>query len=895
MVDSPTSSPEAPDRVRGQPAPRRRLALSARSRLGQGLLIPVLPAMLAAAVAIVCIWMGQITGIAAAILAGPCLLALAALGLAALQSRRLAGREELGIFQQRLENLAKGSLQGIVIHRDHKPLFANQAYADMFGFPSPESLLTLPDLSCLISPEHREMMRERAKLRLEGKPVPNRYEFLGVRRDGRPIWIEAMAMVVPWTGGPAIQSTAIDISERKRAEEALRLSETSYRSLFEANRRILENSPAGIVLLDRDLRIVYENSEARSIYGLTAKDFSGSIGGKITDVEIFRGSAIAHAAGRLASGRRAQLDLNVRNLRGESLSLELQGVPILEDNGVAGAVVLLSDVTQRRRQEDALRKQDRLLIALAEARHLLLQPQPWAEALSEVIASLGRHMGVDHVALFEHVGAPGIATSRASLRLEWRAEGLQPFLGDATFLELSYRESGFSRWYAKFEERQAINTRIQDLPPAEQWLFEKQGIRSAVATPVFSGNALWGFIGCLSRHEDRPWSVSEVSILQAIAESLGHRLERDATERRLRESEEHFSRYLSQVPVMMFQYRLAADGGESFPFVSRLGLEALGLEAAALEHSAEPLHARIHPPDRIVYERLLRESFRTMQPKRWEGRYYNAAGEQRWAELIARPSRLDNGDLVWDGFIMDISGRKRAELEALNARERDATWNASRELITQFLPGLRELEAQLVDRAEGNRSDAVVASVRGLIQLAQAARPALVPVSLQSIVAEAARKTVYGTGLDYQLRFPPDLDRVSADPAGLTEIFRGLFATALQAMPNGGNLIVRADNVRVVGGGVAGLQPGFYVRIGAAGEEWADVRIAKANPVYPRSSEGQTGLAEVLDLVTAQHGWLIVHAARGNGALFTLYLPASTLEIAASGGQEGQRRARARS
>jgi signal transduction histidine kinase/CheY-like chemotaxis protein len=64
---------------------------------------------------------------------------------------------------------------------------------------------------------------------LAGRSVSGRYEYQGRRRDGTLIWIECLASVVSWEGGPAILATFLDISERKRAEETLREQESQLR------------------------------------------------------------------------------------------------------------------------------------------------------------------------------------------------------------------------------------------------------------------------------------------------------------------------------------------------------------------------------------------------------------------------------------------------------------------------------------------------------------------------------------------------------------------------------------------------------------------------------------------------------------------------------------------
>jgi PAS domain S-box-containing protein len=751
----------------------------------------------------------------------------------------------------------------------------------MFGFASPKEVLAIDTLAELVSPEHRELMVERGRARLRGEPVPNRYEFRGLRRDGRPIWVETLATVVPWIDGPAIQSTAIDITDRKRAEEQLRLSEMSYRSLFEANHRILEYSPAGIVLLDRDLRVVYENPEARAIYGLSPRDFSGSIGRRLDEIEPLRGVPVGHVLARLQSGRKAELDANVRNLAGEAVALAIQAVPILEQERLAGAVMLISDVTDRRRQDEALRKQERLLKALAEVRLLLLQARPWAETVDKALGVLGRIMGVDHVMVFVHEGADRPDLLRATLRHEWCAEGLRPYREDPAFWSATYLKSGFRRWHERFAQRLPVNDRVQDLPATERWVFERQGIRSAVAVPVYSGPVCWGFIGFTDHRQERRWSAADEAILQAIAESLGHRIERDAAEERLRASEERFSRHLSQVPVMMFQLLQRSDGSRCYPYVSQVGLQALGLTAEEVKRSADPMHDRIHPADRIVFERLMNESFATLSPKRWEGRYYNGKGEQGWAELIARPSRLENGDMVWDGFIMDISGRKRAELDLLRrpaqgqAGDRTAEWLRSLRRIE------REVKALAVAAPSGAAGGAALESIRDLIARSEAARP-VQPALLPALLTESARRCLHGTGVRYELHVPPDLDPVPADPSALRDILSGLFSAALQAMPEGGKLNIRAGNVRIEGGSFAGLEPGLYVRVLVQGE-MSRLSLARdaEPPAHGHEQAFPAGLVQTLELVTAQRGWLAVQAQPDRGPQLTLYLPSATLRLAA--------------
>ena len=93
-------------------------------------------------------------------------------------------------------------------------------------------------------------MLRRHEERLEGKPVPNRYETVIVRKDERAVPTETAAARTTWQGKPATMLFIRDISEREQAEEELRRKEEHLRALT-------ENSSDGIMILNGDGTIRY--------------------------------------------------------------------------------------------------------------------------------------------------------------------------------------------------------------------------------------------------------------------------------------------------------------------------------------------------------------------------------------------------------------------------------------------------------------------------------------------------------------------------------------------------------------------------------------------------------------------------------------------------------------
>jgi len=130
-------------------------------------------------------------------------------------------QERLGANERQFRNLIAGSIQGILIHRDGKPLFANQAMADIFGYDGPQEILALPSVQALKAEHERTRLEAYSAARMTSGSAPVRYEFEGVRKDGNPIWLENFVTVVEWRGERAVQTTSINITDRKHAEEAL--------------------------------------------------------------------------------------------------------------------------------------------------------------------------------------------------------------------------------------------------------------------------------------------------------------------------------------------------------------------------------------------------------------------------------------------------------------------------------------------------------------------------------------------------------------------------------------------------------------------------------------------------------------------------------------------------
>jgi two-component system, cell cycle sensor histidine kinase and response regulator CckA len=131
--------------------------------------------------------------------------------------------------EQRFRVLVEGSIQGVyLVGADLRIRYANAALARIFGYSGPEVLIGRPILD-LYAQDERARIEGLASARLRGESPPDRYETLGLRQDGSPVWLELLISSVTLEGEPLSQVTLVDISERRAAQEALHQSEEQLR------------------------------------------------------------------------------------------------------------------------------------------------------------------------------------------------------------------------------------------------------------------------------------------------------------------------------------------------------------------------------------------------------------------------------------------------------------------------------------------------------------------------------------------------------------------------------------------------------------------------------------------------------------------------------------------
>ncbi|MGE0824346.1 MAG: response regulator [Candidatus Binatia bacterium] len=114
---------------------------------------------------------------------------------------------------------------------------------------------------------------------------------------------------------------------------------------------------------------------------------------------------------------------------------------------------------------------------------------------------------------------------------------------------------------------------------------------------------------------------------------------------------------------MIFQFLLHPDNSVALPYISPSCRELYELAPEEIQRDPALIMNIIHPDDRVAFEESIVTSAQTLLPWQWEGRVIVQSGTIKWFHGASRPERQPNGDILWNGLLMDITARKRAEEE----------------------------------------------------------------------------------------------------------------------------------------------------------------------------------------------------------------------------------------
>lgn len=124
------------------------------------------------------------------------------------------------------------------------------------------------------------------------------------------------------------------------------------------------------------------------------------------------------------------------------------------------------------------------------------------------------------------------------------------------------------------------------------------------------------------------------------------------------------------LPGVIYQFRLRADGTFHFPYSSHGITKIYGVTPEEVEHDASNAFKAIHPDDLERVSASINHSAQTLKPWHDVYRINQPSCKIIWVEGNSTPIKLEDGSITWHGFIQDITERKQAEQELIEAKEK---------------------------------------------------------------------------------------------------------------------------------------------------------------------------------------------------------------------------------
>ncbi|MEJ2176207.1 MAG: PAS domain S-box protein, partial [bacterium] len=216
----------------------------------------------------------------------------------------------------------------------------NPAYLQLFGYTREEVIGG--EFARSIPVQYADRRRELVRRTLAGESC--QAELESVRKNGEHIQVEVRTIPFQHRGQPHVLAIVRDVTERNRAEAAMRASEEQYRAIFDA-------SLDALVLRDENFRIVDVNPAFLAMTGRPREFFIGRehIISRPSD-----GASYQRDVERLKAGEAIQVETTGLRPDGTPFEIEVRGVP-MQYQGKPHLLFVARDISRRKQREAELR------------------------------------------------------------------------------------------------------------------------------------------------------------------------------------------------------------------------------------------------------------------------------------------------------------------------------------------------------------------------------------------------------------------------------------------------------------------------------------------------------------------------------------------------------------
>ncbi len=401
---------------------------------------------------------------------------------------------------------------------------ANITLARMYGYDTPEELISsVADIAAQIYADPADRIKFKRLLEEHGQV--NNFECRFRRRDGTEIWVSKNTRALRDEKGRivAYQGFTTDITDRKRSEQALQLSENYYQSVF-------ETSGAAQAIIGQDTTIIMVNSKFEAITGYSKEEIEG----KKSWTEFVHQDDLTrmkeHHYTRRLDADKAPREYKFRFIdRHDQVHNIFLNVDLIL--GTTQSVISMIDITGLIRAEDELRKQE-------ELKHLLMDLATGCinvslekidQAINELLEEIGKFTQADRLYIFRHDH-----TKQTSSNIhEWCAQGISPGIDNNQSIPFEF----FRDMLDSFEKGNVVHIPYVDQMREDhkmRAIFLQQDIKSLIMVPMLQDGINIGYVGFDSVKNTRKFTENEINILKVLAGIISSVLARQQAEEIIR-------------------------------------------------------------------------------------------------------------------------------------------------------------------------------------------------------------------------------------------------------------------------------------------------------------------------------------------------------------------------
>jgi PAS domain S-box-containing protein len=322
-----------------------------------------------------------------------------------------------------------------------------------------------------------------------------------------------------------------DVSERVSAMRKLSCEATFRKA-------IVDHAADGVCVFHRDpdnrrIRFTVWNGRMAALTGYSIDQINQQ-GGLPTELQSSVGSADCGMwmEQALAGTEFRGAPWNIMLPEGEHRVLTVSTSTFSAVDATFHVLAVVQDVTERKRNEEAVARRDAILAAANYAGEQFLRRHALEATLPDVLSRIGHAAGVSRVYVFESHPGPE-SQLLTSQRYEWVADGIEPQIGNPELQAVPCENTAY--FCNALERGESVFGLVSEMPEGERRILEPQGIISLAAMPIHVAGVWYGFIGFDDCLQPRQWQQMELDALRMVADMLGAAFERkQAEELRLR-------------------------------------------------------------------------------------------------------------------------------------------------------------------------------------------------------------------------------------------------------------------------------------------------------------------------------------------------------------------------